>query len=142
MEGDLYAGMKKEFNPVSVFQDSQEKSVTQEILENVNTSTEPEIKEINNDVISDEIRFRVQFLSLPQKLKISDPSLEGIKDVEIIENSGVYRYTSGNEVNLQSAKEIQQQLALKGYKDAFVVAYRGKERISVKEALEILNKKN
>jgi N-acetylmuramoyl-L-alanine amidase len=142
MEGDLYAGMKKEFKPVSVFRDGQEKSTTQEILENVNTSTEPEIKEINNDLISDEIRFRVQFLSLPQKLKISDPSLQGIKDVDIIENSGVYRYTSGNEVALQSAKDIQQQLVLKGYKDAFVVAYRGNERISVKEALEILNKKN
>ena len=72
----------------------------------------------------------------------SDQAFKGISQVEMAELNGMYRYTSGNETTLEAATTLQKSIREKGYSDAFVVAFNGTERISVKEALEILNKKN
>lgn len=144
VEGDQYAGMKKEFKPIARSEYKGHKSSVSLVGDSgeqkPNESTEKE----NTESLSQSagIRFKVQFLSSPRKLSLDDQAFKGILQVEMVEVNGIYRYTTGNETSLEAATALQKSLREKGYSDAFVVAFNGSERISVKEALEILNKKN
>jgi N-acetylmuramoyl-L-alanine amidase len=144
VEGDQYAGMKKEFKPIARSEYKAHKSsastATETNDQKPKESTEKENTE--NSAPLTGIRFKVQFLSSPRKLSLDDQAFKGISQIEMVEVNGMYRYTAGNETTLDAATALQKSIREKGYSDAFVVAFNGSERISVKEALEILNKKN
>ena len=89
---------------------------------------------------SDEIRFRVQFMALPEKISPNDKRLKGIPDQRCYFENNLWKYTAGNEDNLQSAKEIQNQIKAK-YPDAFIIAFKGEEKIPVSEAVKLQKKK-
>jgi hypothetical protein len=50
---------------------------------------------------------------------------------------GMWKYTAGTFVKLEEALNLQSQLKADGFSDAFVVAFKNGERISVKEAQAI-----
>lgn len=87
-----------------------------------------------------EIVFRVQFYSGPQ---VNNPSERfGIREkIWWYKTSGGYAYTAGESDSPEEMKKLQDKLRKSGYPDAFVVAFNHGTRISVKEAMEILNKK-
>ena len=89
---------------------------------------------------SDEIRFRVQFMALPEKISPNDKRLKGILELRCYFENNLWKYTSGNEDNLQSAKEIQSQIKTR-YPDAFIIAFKGEEKIPVSEAVKLQKKK-
>ncbi|MBE2246225.1 MAG: N-acetylmuramoyl-L-alanine amidase [Candidatus Competibacteraceae bacterium] len=144
VENDIYVAHVKTYTPIpkSAFQlantNEQNKTTQTEIKEN----TESKDSSKTQPNTHPDIRFKVQFMSLPRKLSSDDNNLKDIPNLEIIEHNGIYRYNAGNEASHESAQIIRERLVGKGYKDAYVVAYKGKERISVKEALEYINKKN
>lgn len=144
VENDIYVAPVKTYTPIpkSAFQlantNEQNKTTQTEIKEN----TESKDSSKTQPNTHPDIRFKVQFMSLPRKLSSDDNNLKDIPNLEIIEHNGIYRYNAGNEASHESAQIIRERLVGKGYKDAYVVAYKGKERISVKEALEYINKKN
>ena len=140
VEGDQYAGMKKEFKPIARSEYKVHQSFSNTEEQKPKEVTEKQNQE--NLTQPNEIRFKVQFLSSPRKLSLDDQAFKGISQVEMVEVNGMYRYTSGNETSLEAATALQKFLREKGFADAFVVAFNGSERISVKEALDILNKKN
>jgi N-acetylmuramoyl-L-alanine amidase len=144
VEGDLYTGMKKEFKPIALSEYKGYKSTSSTASDaNDQKSKETTEKEnTENSVQPTGIRFKVQFLSSPRKLSPDDQAFKGISQIEMVEVNGMYRYMTGNETTLDAATALQKSIREKGYSDAFVVAFNGSERISVKEALEILNKKN
>jgi hypothetical protein len=88
------------------------------------------------------LQFAVQvgvFRSKSVPAKLSDmPSLKIIP----ITNKGLYRFSTGNFENFASASEEKNKLVEAGFKDAFVVAYRGEKRIAgsqLKEAIYATN---
>ena len=89
---------------------------------------------------SEEIRFRVQFIALPEKITPNDKRLQGIPELRCYSENNLWKYTAGNEDNVQSAKEIQNQIKAK-YPDAFIIAFKGEEKIPVSEAVKLLKKK-
>lgn len=144
VEGDQYTGIKKEFKPIALSEYKEFKSSSSATTKsNEQKPTKSGEKESAENLEQPSgIRFKVQFLSLPSKLSLDDQAFKGIFQIEIEEINGMYRYMSGNETTLDAALALQKYIREKGYSDAFVVAFNGSERISVKEALEILNKKN
>jgi N-acetylmuramoyl-L-alanine amidase len=88
-----------------------------------------------------EIVFRVQFYSGPQ---VSKPSEKfGISEkIWWYKTPNGYAYTAGESHSPDEMKKLQDKLRKSGYPDAFVVAFNQGVRISVKEAMEILNKKH
>ena len=78
----------------------------------------------------DEVVFRVQlgaFKNEPTSSKYRE-----IPQLFVIEANGVYRYMSGSFATFEEAAAHKVQMVVKGYKDAFVVAYKGGKRVSLK----------
>jgi len=93
----------------------------------------------NASVKSDEIRFRVQFMALPDKVSSNDKRLKNIPELNCYFENNLWKYTAGNAENLQSAKEILNEIKAK-YPDAFIIAFKGDEKIPVSEAVKLLKK--
>lgn len=91
------------------------------------------------DSLGQEIIFKVQIISSDTLLSINSPKLMGLKNVWVYEDSGLYKYTIGNEKDLKSASVLQAELRGKGFVGAFVVAFKNGKRIPVREAKKLLN---
>lgn len=98
------------------------------------TSTPPDEAAPDGD-----IRFKVQFLTSPTKLSTNDVRLQGLPSVSCYQENGVWKYTAGNETDYQAAINIQNSVKEK-YNDAFMIAFQGSKKISVKEARQLLKK--
>jgi N-acetylmuramoyl-L-alanine amidase len=82
------------------------------------------------------IYFKVQVETSRVKINRSDERFKGIS-VDEYKQDGLFKYTSGNfENDLNAAKKLQTELREKGFQHAFVVAFRGGERISMEEAMK------
>lgn len=84
-----------------------------------------------------QVMYRVQFLSLPEKTKLSHARFNGLDGVKYYQYKGMYRYTVGNTPELKEAEKIQKKMRRKGFKDAFVVAFNQEERISLQAARQL-----
>lgn len=89
----------------------------------------------------DELIFSVQIILSPKTLSKDSPKFKGATDIKEEKSDGVYKYSSGKFVSLNDAIDYQNKMRGKGFKDAFVVAFRNGNRIAMKEAREMLQKK-
>lgn len=104
----------------------------------VNTSTSNVVENtthIDTTIKEDEVVFRVQ-------IKISDKPLD-IKEEKPLKNIWYYmtgnliKYTSGKFYRFDEAQAHLNELKNSGYKDAFIVAFKNGERISLEEAKKL-----
>jgi N-acetylmuramoyl-L-alanine amidase len=108
-----------------------------------NTGTENPVSERNivETPDPDAVAFRVQFAIYPDSKPLDSKIFNGIKDVQVYFHSGSYKYTSGNFNNIDDALLLRKEMISKGYKDAFIVAFKGKNRITIDEAKRLTGKK-
>lgn len=92
------------------------------------------------DSVSGDTYFTVQFSTLNKKVPVTDKAFKGIKDVEIYESNGIYRYVSGRFQTRSQAVMRQNEVRQLGFKDAFIIAFKNGVRVSVKEAEDALKK--
>ncbi len=91
---------------------------------------------VNPPFDPDGIRFMVQFMALPEKIALTDKRFKSIPKVNRYYEGNLWKYTAGSESNLQSAKEILKEVQTK-YPDAFIIAFKGDQKISVSEAVKL-----
>ena len=87
----------------------------------------------------DGVRFMVQFMALPDKIALTDKRFKSIPKVDCYYEGDLWKYTAGSESNLQSAKEILKEVQTK-YPDAFIIAFKGDQKIPVSEAVKLQKK--
>lgn len=92
----------------------------------------------NTSNINNSIVFRVQFATYTSIIPITDKRFNGLKNVRYYKDGNYYKYTCGEESSADAAFKLQKTVADMGFKDAFVVAFEGDKRISVKDAREKL----
>jgi len=83
--------------------------------------------------------FKVQIKTASSKIGSSNEQFKGLPDVDYYYANGAYKYTIGREVKMADCLRLQKLAREKGFSDAFVVAFHGKERISIQEAQKLLN---
>ncbi|MBQ8956919.1 MAG: N-acetylmuramoyl-L-alanine amidase [Bacteroidales bacterium] len=84
--------------------------------------------------------FAVQFASRDKKVSSTDKAFSGVKEVDVYEYNGAFRYISGHFTSKEAAMKRQTEVRNLGYKDAFVVAFINGERGTIKQAEEALKK--
>jgi hypothetical protein len=92
-----------------------------------------------SDTINQEIIFKAQIISSSTRLVKNSPQFNGLKNIWEYKDSGLYKYTVGNEKDLKSASVLQSDLRRKGFVGAFVIAFKNGKRIPVRKARKLLN---
>jgi N-acetylmuramoyl-L-alanine amidase len=80
---------------------------------------------------STKIIYKVQIVLSPKPLEMSDARFNNVQDVEMYIDKGMYKYTSGHFTTLDEAVRLQAKLRAQGFKDCFVVAFKGKNRVPI-----------
>ncbi len=88
----------------------------------------------------DEIIFKVQFKTSPVKITSGSTEFKGIKDVNYYIEKDLYKYTTGSTSDFAESIKYCEKVKSLGFADAFVVAFRANQRISIKEAKQLINK--
>lgn len=100
----------------------------------LDASLEPELE-------TGELRFNVQIFALMTKMPVNDPRLKGLKDVQVMEKDGKYKYLCGSTSDYVEARRILEEVR-KQFPDAFLVAFLGHRQISTADAQEMYVGKN
>lgn len=89
----------------------------------------------------DEIIFKVQFASSDVELNLKDAKFSAIENGSYYKVGSFLKYTSGNYTNVADAFKHQAKLRDAGFKDCFAVAFKNGQRIDIKEAKALTEKK-
>lgn len=104
---------------------------TREVNDSELALVENSLKAIEEN--SDDVLFRVQIGAY--RYRLSENVFKDVDELLVIAgNDGLVRYVSGSFDNIRDAAEHKIDLLLMGFEGAFVTAYRGGKRISLKEA--------
>ncbi len=79
--------------------------------------------------------FKIQFLTSGRKLDNNDRRLSGLKSVDYYVEKGTYKYTCGASTDYNQVRTTLRQVT-KTYKDAFIIAFKGDEKMDVNEAIK------
>lgn len=82
------------------------------------------------------IVFKTQIASSSNNIATKSYNFKGLKGVERVKVGKYYKYYLGSTSDYNRIKEIKDKAIEKGYQSAFIVAFKGKERISIKELLK------
>jgi len=88
-------------------------------------------------VITAGVRFKVQVATSSKRIEPKPSNFKGLEGVQEHKGAGLYKYTVGDEGTLEGARKLQQQCKSKGYEGAFIVAFKGGERIDLQEAVKL-----
>ncbi len=86
----------------------------------------------NNQVV-----YKVQLASSLERIPISTGIWKSVSDVECVQSDSTYKYMIGEHRTITMAAKRQSYWRSKGFKEAFVVAYRNGQKISLTEAVRI-----
>lgn len=87
-----------------------------------------------------EVVFKLQILVSKEKIPLTDKRFKNAKNIDFYKDKGLYKYVLGNEASLDKIKELSKQVKENTFPDAFIVAFKNNERISIKEAKGLLEK--
>ncbi len=99
---------------------------------------EPEVKNNTSNIV---IEFKVQFASSDVELNLKDNKFSAVENGSYYKVGSFLKYTSGNYKTSAEAFKHQKKLADAGFKDCFVVAFKNGQRIDIKEAKALSEKK-
>jgi N-acetylmuramoyl-L-alanine amidase len=86
------------------------------------------------------VYYSIQVKSSPTQIRTDAASFKGLEGVEMYRYAGVYKYKVGRLFDLKQATAMLEEVKKKGFTDAFVIAFKGTERITVIQAKEILGR--
>lgn len=112
----------------------------EEYLEQITMNTViDDVVILNESENKSSIIFKVQIASGSKKLATKSYNFKGLKDVERVQVGSAYKYYLGDTSSFETIKDLHQQAKKKGYKDAFIVAFKDGKKVSVTEALKTMN---
>ncbi|HTA27914.1 MAG TPA: N-acetylmuramoyl-L-alanine amidase, partial [Bacteroidia bacterium] len=78
---------------------------------------------------STKVVYKVQITTVSQPIAIDDSRFKDIPDVEMYFDKTMYKYTAGHYYSMDDATKLQTKLRERGFAGAFVIAFKGKNRV-------------
>lgn len=88
-----------------------------------------------------EVYLTVQIFTSPKQVAITKKNFYDYKNVSMYKHQGNYKYVYGKSESLEEVKKWQNLMRRKGFKGAFAIGFHNDKRITVSEALDLLDKK-
>ena len=85
---------------------------------------------VENKFQDDIPEYRIQFYTSPKKIPLSDKRFAGLSNLSFYYHNGLYKYTSGHFETMQEAKKMLTKMKNAGFKDAFIVKFKGGKRVN------------
>ncbi|MDO9510359.1 MAG: N-acetylmuramoyl-L-alanine amidase [Bacteroidales bacterium] len=104
---------------------------------NSNKDADDSSSNISKGNKDDAVVFRVQFFTSFSPISLRDKRFKGLKDVFEYRHGGSYKYTAGKYLSEDEATEYRRKIVSAHFKDAFIVAFKGNERISIDDARKL-----
>jgi N-acetylmuramoyl-L-alanine amidase len=85
---------------------------------------------------TDEVSYYVQYYASEVELKTTDKKFTSLKaeNISYVKEGKWFKYRTGPYTNLDSAANKQAAIRKLGYRDAFIIAYKGDKKINLDEA--------
>lgn len=80
--------------------------------------------------------FKIQIASSRKRIALKSYNFRGLKKVERVKVQKFYKYYYGKTSNYKNIQSLLKRVKKKGYKSAFIAAFKNGEKISVREALK------
>lgn len=80
--------------------------------------------------------FKVQFYTSPTKLSSKNKALKGVEDFDFYKEAGLFKYTVGSDTDFNKINTLRKNISKK-FPDAFVIAFQGDKKLSLKEAMNL-----
>jgi N-acetylmuramoyl-L-alanine amidase len=131
-EADQVTEMVKE-EPIATNHEIQvdKKEVESTVVKEVANKEEPKSASVANDII-----YKVQIMASGKDLALTRDNFNGLGMLSKEPFNNLYRYMYGETNSYSAAKKIQSSAVLKGYKSAYIVAYKDGVRVPVPKDLE------
>lgn len=125
----IFSYKKEYFNP-----SSSSNIVVEPKKEEVKSTKEekPVVKTVSNKGIV----FKVQISASGTKLETTPSNFKGLNSISVEQSGKLYKYFYGSENSYNEAKLRLDEAKEKGYKSAFLVAYKDGVKISLSEAIK------
>lgn len=111
------------------------------IEQHIHQQEKDTIKSVVNQP-ENKILFKIQIANSSKKIPPNSPKFASIKNVEELVEDKTFKYLTGDFKTMEEAFEEQRRLRKQGFEDAFTVAFINGKKSSMKEARELLAKKN
>jgi N-acetylmuramoyl-L-alanine amidase len=88
------------------------------------------------EVPRSEVFFKIQISSSKRKIAAKSYNFKGLKNVERIKVQSFYKYYYGKTSSYKNIQSLLKRVKKKGYRSAFIAAFKNGDKISVKQALK------
>jgi len=115
------------------------KSISKAIInyKNQHYSASEHFVECQTDEINKDLPvFKIQIVASSTNLEIKPQNFKGLQTISKAKDGEFYKYFYGQTNDYITAKKLLSEVRSKGYKDAFVVAFKNDAQIKLSEAIE------
>ena len=91
----------------------------------------------NNTINNNELSYKIQISSSPKKLETKPFNFKGLSPISAEKDGNVYVYYYGNASKHRDALDLLNKAKKKGYKDAYIIAFYQKKRITIEKAKQL-----
>ena len=119
-------------------QEQMGNSITDAVL---NYISNLKLNTVINNVVENKtvegVEYKVQIASGKNRITTKSYNFKGLKEVQRVSVGSYYKYYYGNTYNYRDIKKSLKVAKSKGYRSAFIVAFKNGEKVSVQEAIKM-----
>ena len=93
-------------------------------------------KTSENQAMVDGVIFKVQLSASVKKVELDSKNFKGLKNISISQTKNLYKYMYGETSNYEEGKKLLQEAKSKGYKNAYLIAFKDGKSITIQDALK------
>jgi hypothetical protein len=93
----------------------------------------------SNNKIENNVVFRIQIATCTKEISTSSEKFGGLPGIWMYRQQQLFEYTTGKESTSSALTGLLKEAKEKGFSDAFIVAFKGDERISLTEAKKLIS---
>jgi len=106
-------------------------------IDDLNEKAKMALTSMKNSPLHETLIYRVQLLALEENTEIFIPDNFAMHAIDLVYENGLKKLIAGKFSNYDEALQFKEQLKETQFKEAFVVAYRGEQRIGLNKANRI-----